>query len=98
MVRIGYLFHKFCCRVENTRTKLIYLETAFIYVKMNIFSKYGGTRFPNFCIGIHFLCLFPRSITNTFGVFFRYYKKYFRVIMLRYLINFEYYTANVFIV
>lgn len=57
-----------------------------------------GTRFPNFCIGIHFLCLFPRSITNTFGVFFRYYKKYFRVIMLRYLINFEYYTANVFIV
>ena len=84
-------------RLKILAPKLVDLETAFVYIEMDIaLLKIRCTGLPDNRFGVEcFYCL-PCTIADALTVFFGQSKKNFQFIMMRVFIDFQNHTANIF--
>ena len=79
--------------------KLIYLKAALINVKMNVtFLKIGGAGLPNYSFGVKSLHCLPSAVSDPLTMRFGGYEQNFKLVVMRFLINFQYNTADTFAV
>ena len=80
---------------EILAPKLVDLETALVYVKMDIaLFKIGGTSFPYLGFGVQSLDRLPRTVSDAFAMCFGQHKQNIQVVMMCFVVNREYQATD----